>query len=416
MRLSPTLTFVACLVLGLFPALDLVLPADVSVPFADPWSHFGVSLLSIIIYGASVWRTLARRRSDNGVFDSELIDSIYFLGFLQTMGVLASAFKSGTARDDLLAAVGAGVLLTLFGLAFRVGFTLQFGGGAIVEGRGTVGETQVHSGGSLQQMLSADQLAALNESLGRVVTASKRMASQVEAIVDTANGSIKAISSTIVELNDLTRDMHAHSTQVGDAVRDFGTNIRSTLDEAFVKAGALFINSADKFQSNIERAEGSLRTALNTAVARQEDFGRLIQGNLEAARATTRRIDELSAQELRGLEGVATRISKLSDEVRQTIDRIPDPTGVVVKSLRDLAGSTDQVSRSLAVSSEASEAAAERFRQISETSAQVAPALRELEPSIREATGHLRAELKEMNALLDQFVELSRRRISGERR
>lgn len=421
---SSTSAFIWCLVAGLLPGLSSFIPSDVEFPHVGPVQHAVVSFLSICVYAGVIYRILGSRELRGGEMGSELSDSVYFLGFLQTMGVLAASFVdvrslgSGEAiTAQLFTSVAASVGLTLVGLAFRVFLTLKFGSSADSSSTpGSTGSAWVMPSGAPGPGFTAPQIELVNESLSRIETAAKGIAEKVKAISMKVTESIAVIDAFQNDFELKARRMIGEADHVSAAVEASAERMKKSMEASFQNASKAMSESASKFSTSFDEAHESLASSLQVAKDRHAEIGRVIEADLAQARSTTGAIAELSKTELASLSAIAARITTLSTEITTAIASIPNPTTTVVQGLNDLTSAVERTALALQQASSASDTTASSLQFVSSAAEQVPAALRELPESVQDATRHLQAELKTINQLLDEFAALSKRRLEGERR
>ncbi len=416
MRRSPTKAFFVYLATGMIPIAS------------SPFVHFAVALLAICAYSHVIYGLLRDRGYPGDERGTEMIDSVYFLGFLLTMGVLSGAFllASDVGANRLLESVGLGVILTLAGLAIRVGLSLAFGtpGGVPTAESGAYQPSGQQGSFGGPRVLSTGQITEIQEYVSRLDSATRDMATRMRRMA----GSSEAAMATLFSKQETLRGQIDQWQDVVNHLQGaFGSvtnTLAQTVTDSLTNVGDMFAASAADFAARVERARDNLTEALNGAHAHQMQLNGIIARNLAAASEATENIQRQSTHQLQDLSGVTDSIARLAEDVRGRTQAIPNPADILAAGLQQLTAAAKSTSQALQSAGASAEDSARSFALVTSSAVAIPPSLRTLGPGVENAVANLRKEVERaaeelrrqidgIDALLEEFSKLIAVRVKG---
>lgn len=404
-RRSPTKAFFLYLVVGVLPI------------GAEPRWHFAVALLAILGYSYVIYRLLSDRGPLGDERGAEMSDSVYFLGFLQTMGVLGGAFllARDAGTDRLLESVGLGVILTLAGLALRVGLSLSFGttGGVSVAGAGQISASAPGGVASATEVLSVGQIADIQEYVSRLDGATREMATKIKRMAGASEGAMQAL---LRKQEVLREQIDQWQDAVNQLPEMFGS-VTNSLQDSLATVGKSFVDSAEDFTAQVGKARENLQQALAGAHAQQLELNGIIARNLTATADATDSIQRLSARQLQDFSGVIDTIARLAEDVRVRTQAIPNPADILSAGLQQMATAAGDTSRALQATTAAAQESARSLAIVTSSADKiplslqavgpgVAGAVDDLSKEVESSVRELRKQVKGIDDLLGEFAKL----------
>jgi ABC-type transporter Mla subunit MlaD len=419
---NPTKAFYICAVIGIAP---------INTP---PKLHFAVALVAVLSYTLVVYRLLKERGPQGDERGTEMSDSVYFLGFVLTMGVLGGAFLFGGAdKDQLLHAVGYGVGLTLVGLAIRVGLTLSFGGSGSATSSSVSGPSIAEQGGSALAgpVLSMEELEEQSKEIGRLNAETRAETRDVTTrMTRMARSSIAAMDKLLEKNDHLASQLDSWKDAVNAIEQDFGgvtDQLAHTVKDSVSKVGTTFAAGAAEFTAQVNQARNDLAQALIGAHEQQQELNAIIARNLAASAAAADRIQRLSDRQLQDFGRVVDDIARLAEEVRVRTQAIPNPADILAGGLQQMTAAADDTSRALQSASNAAVESARSLALVSSSAANLPASMRVVGPGVEDAVSTLRKEVEAsaqelskqvavIDKLLGEFAKLIEVRIKDSRR
>lgn len=415
-RRSPTKAFFLYLVVGVLPI------------GAGPRWHFAVALLAILGYSYVIYRLLSDRGPLGDERGAEMSDSVYFLGFLQTMGVLGGAFllARDAGADRLLESVGLGVILTLAGLAVRVGLSLSFGttGGVSVAGAGQTSASVPGGVAGATEVLSAGQIADIQEYVSRLDGATREMATKIKRMAGASEGAMEALLRKQEVLREQIDQWQDGVNQLQGMFGSVTNSLEKTVNDSLATVGKSFVESAEDFTAQVGMARENLQRALAGAHAQQVELNGIIAQNLTATADATDNIQRLSARQLQDFGGVIDNIARLAEDVRIRTQSIPNPADILSAGLQQMAAAAGDTSRALQGTSAAAQDSARSLALVTTSAEKIPSSLQTVGPGVEAAVIDLRKEVEasakelrrqveSIDALLEEFARLVAVRVKG---
>lgn len=309
-----------------------------------------------------------------GRFDVEQADSLYFLGFLLTVSLLAAAFLRGATagRETLeatLVVVGQGLMLTVFGLFLRQAAVL-----------GSPNEDSSGSVAGSQPMLSTPAVAGsvagvvpvkgnepviqaaneVREAAERLKAVAERIASAQDAIVDVVSKLRESSAQLHSEISEAARHISGGANDAAAAIVQAATEVKSRLEtevagfrtgttaavnelssqgQAILEAAQNHGRVATQMLTQLERAAASATSAAQTAMTATE----------ASAKALTERAQNLpdvgspARQYADSLTSASIAIESAQQVVIETADAVAGSLIAIRKSLERVSSEAEQV-------------------------------------------------------------------------
>lgn len=342
--------------------------------------------------------------------DAERADASYFLGFLLTLvllsaglwslaaaGVATGARASATVLYQFLYDLGAGLTITIAGLAIRQVRTL----GAARESAIVASAPSEPANAALEPLLR-ELIEAVNRLPENVAARETpdpgvRARRSTEHLEHALAESAPRIIATMSKLEESVMMTAATLTRTGSALGDALTQTSERIDSQITDVLQVLAKERSAMLAQFEE----WRTTLATA------HGLLVDGH-----------QTLDSEYRRGLLAVSAAgrsFTQLSNQVAADIQRLPNPTerlenlwtGVEAldERLRTSLGGASERLDALAVQAQATSASVERLSQ------SLRSASSQIERGGSEMSDTLQRELRDLGKVLDDFVALLERRI-----
>jgi hypothetical protein len=328
-----------------------------------------------LLYALLAWVRL------RGRFDVEQADSLYFLGFLLTVSLLAVAFLRATSGGGTLEAtlvvVGQGLILTVLGLFLRQAAVL---GSPAEASSGGSSQDQPQASAPTMTPPSASAIAPppTVETI-RAAIEVREAAERLRAAAERITAAQDAIGDVVTSLRESSAHLHTEIAEAARHITGGAHDAAAAIVQAASEVKLQLDNEVAGFRTGTTAAVNELSNQSQSILEATQNHGRLAAEMLTqlqraAESATTAANNAMTATEA-GSKALAERARNLPDvgqPARQYADSLANATTaiesahqVVVATANAVAGSLTTVRRSLEnVASEAEQVVDEEKRTL----------------------------------------------------
>ena len=339
--------------------------------------------LVFLLAGTQLLYALLAWLRTKGSFDVDQADSLYFLGFLLTVSLLAEAFlhATGGTNDTLgetLVVVGQGLMLTVLGLFLRQAAVL---GSPADTSSGAGDQSQVMAPAHimtppsaptvLQDVARDSQTQAANEvrhAAERLKAAAERITAAQEAIADVATSLRESSAHLHTEIAEAARHITGGANDAATAIVQAASELKTQLEKEVVgfRTGmtAAVHELSSQGQTIVEAAQkhGRLAEQMLTQLERTAESASVAATN---AMAATEAGSRALAERARNLPDVSQPARQYADSLTAASIAIQSAQEVVVETADAVAGSLITVRKSLeTVASEAEQVVKEEKKSL----------------------------------------------------
>lgn len=356
------------------------------------WVAAGViGVYGLVIVGLQGWE-----------ISEDSADSIYFLGFLFTVMLLALSFlkpASADAKETLevvLATVGKGLLLTVWGLFGREIATLSVSRHETIDGESGPSNDNTIEYPPLSPQLSVAHEGADSAETSREVSNAVRRLSVVAGQIDKA----------ATALADAAESVSQTAASLAVKVEESGGHIAQASHESAV----VIIEAVKQMRNQLQAASGEIAGAFGSITSALDEQGGILRNAAEseskAALVILKDLNRLGleASEVAGVAMAAVKAS--AEQLAQQAENLPDPSVPTKQYAEALADAATAVSRSGVEANRAATVVASGLGSIERSMKAMTASAGEVVDSASESLVKIRSHFDKFRELELEYVQL----------